>query len=532
MSTKRFVVIKGAEKGQAVTLPNEGTMLIGRGRACGFRLNDPHISRAHCQVESFGGQCLLTDFESASGTLVNGTPVHEDHPLQSGDVVTLGETILRFEAGDLAEAPTLKTARSGPAGVAPAPVAVPIPVAVPGRPAAAPLPVHPSAVPPPPPAIPLEDSIPMLPPMPVPPGKAVRQPPPQAIPTIAMPPAVEPPMALPVAPDSEVVGMPVAPIAKTKLPKQPRAPTPAKIVPPRPDNVRPQALPAERLHELTGQTLAHYNVGPLLAKGQSGLVFQATDLKDDRSVALKVLWPESTQDLDQVKRFIRSMRTMLPVRHENLVAIYGAGRSGAYCWIAMELVEGESLVNVIQRISAGGKADWRIALSAMMQVGRALEFAHGKSIIHRNVCPKNLLVRSQDKVIKLADLMLAKAQEGVMAQDITKPGELLGDVRFLPPERTTNAPADERSDLYSLGVTIYALLTGKAPFEGRSPVEILLKLNREEPAPPRKVEPNIPEEFERIVMKLLSKSPSGRHQSAKDLLRDLESLARQHGFTV
>jgi serine/threonine protein kinase len=159
-------------------------------------------------------------------------------------------------------------------------------------------------------------------------------------------------------------------------------------------------------------------------------------------------------------------------------------------------------------------------------------------IIHRNITPQNILVqtltpdpspkgRLENRVVKLSDLMLAKAKEGALVQQITKPGELLGDVRYMSPERTSGATAlDERSDIYSLGATVYALLTGRPPCEGDSLPETIKKIRTEVPAKPKKYQLAIPDLFEGAVMKMLAKRPDDRYQSAAELLKDLERIAK------
>lgn len=222
---------------------------------------------------------------------------------------------------------------------------------------------------------------------------------------------------------------------------------PAAVLP-----AKPVRLPAVRLHELAGTTLSHFEVGPVVARGQTGIVFHARDFKDERVVALKVLWPEFSRADDEKRRFIRAMKTMLPVRYPNLVTVYNAGKTGPYCWIAMEYVEGESLTGVIRRIGVANMLDWRYALRVADHVAQALAFAHQRQIVHRNIQPSNILVQHGDKVSKLGDLMLAKALEGGLAEQITRPGELLGDVRYLSPEQTGGSrTTDARSDIYGLG---------------------------------------------------------------------------------
>jgi serine/threonine protein kinase len=300
---------------------------------------------------------------------------------------------------------------------------------------------------------------------------------------------------------------------------------------------KPGAKPAEsggpRLEELTGKKLSHYEVGEVLAKGTSGLVFGARDTKEDRVVALKVLWPEFSKNEEEVQRFIRGMKTMLPVRHPNLVQLFGAGKTDGYCWIAMEYVQGESLTQVIQRIGTANMLDWRHALRVAVHIARALEYAHGLNIIHRNITPQNILIQTVDKTAKLGDLMLAKALEGTLAEQITRPGEIVGDLRYMSPERTRGtSDVDGRSDIYSLGATVYALLTGRPPFEGGDLREMITKIRGTEPVPPTKFQLAIPALFEGTVLKMLAKSPADRFQTATDLLKDLERAAKFQGVTV
>jgi serine/threonine protein kinase len=293
------------------------------------------------------------------------------------------------------------------------------------------------------------------------------------------------------------------------------------------------ALKAERLSELVGKTLSHYQVGPILAKGQSGIIFKAEDTKSNQTVALKVLWPEFSTNEEEMQRFIRAMKTVLPLRHENLIVLHGAGRTNPYCWMAMEYVEGESVTQVIQRIGIAGMLDWRNALRVAAHIGRALEYAHSNNIIHRNVTPTNIMIRSSDKVTKLGDLMFAKALEGTMAQQVTRPGELVGDINYMSPERTRGGTdIDARSDIYSLGATVYALLTGRPPHEGSALPEIITKIRSAEVVKPKKYQLSIPDQFEGTVLQMLARRPEERFQSAKDLVTQIERVAKFQGMTV
>ena len=301
----------------------------------------------------------------------------------------------------------------------------------------------------------------------------------------------------------------------------------------RPEEAKTPQAPAAQVAELTGKTLSHYEIGPAMAKGRTGMVFRARDAKVDRPVALKVLWPEFTTHDEEVQRFIRAMKTMLPIRHENLVELIGAGKSGPHCWIAMELVEGESLTKVIHRIGTVGMLDWQYALRVAVQVARALEVAHEHHVIHRNVTPENVLIREADGVAKLGDLMLAKATEGMLAKQVTRPGELIGALAYMSPERTRgDVAADTRSDIYGLGATVYALLTGRPPIEGSSLPETIAKIRTAEPTRPKKYQLSIPDLFEGAVMTMLAKRPEDRFQTPTEVLRDLARVAKYSGMTM
>lgn len=262
-------------------------------------------------------------------------------------------------------------------------------------------------------------------------------------------------------------------------------------------------------------------------------MFRAHDSEHDRTVALKVLWPETSQDEESVQRFIRAMKTMMPIHHPNIVRLYAAGKTGPYCWLAMEFVEGENLKQVIRRIGTVGMLDWRYAFRVAVHIGRALEEAAKHDIIHRNMTPTNILMSTRDQCVKLGDLMLAKALAGTQVRLITRPGEMVGDVFCMSPEQTrSGATVDCRSDIYSLGTTLYALLTGRPPFEGGSFMEIVKQISEAQPPKPKKYQLSIPDLFEGIVMRMLAKRPEERYQTATELVADLERVGRFQGIAL
>ncbi len=285
---------------------------------------------------------------------------------------------------------------------------------------------------------------------------------------------------------------------------------------------------------LVGQKLSHYKIGPVLAQGKAGYVFHARETRKNLAVALKVLDPRFSKNVSAVQRFVRAMKTVLPLRHPNLVTVYGAGKTGPHCWIAMEYVAGENLAAVIGRIETAGMLDWRHVLRFMIYLCRALDFAHQRQIIHRNVTPTNILIGNNPKDTKLSDLMLAKALEGDQAVEITRAGEILGDIPYMSPERTAGGAmeVDGRADIYSLGATVYAMLTGTPPFSGETVTELVLKIRREPHIPLKNFFLGMPEPFEAIVNKMLAKKPADRPAGTGQLLKELEGLAKAAGVNV
>jgi pSer/pThr/pTyr-binding forkhead associated (FHA) protein len=289
----------------------------------------------------------------------------------------------------------------------------------------------------------------------------------------------------------------------------------------------------QELSSLVGQTVAHFDISMIIGTGRTCVVFHATDTKDNKPVALKVLQPDFSTDEEEMQRFIRAIKTMLPLQHPNLVRLYGAGKAGGYCWVAMEYVAGENLQQVIDRIGAAGMLDWKTVFGVAVDVARALEYAAENKIIHRNVTPTNILRDAASKSCKLGDLMLAKALEGVMNKQITRPGEIIGDITYMSPERTRGMDGiDARSDLYGLGATLYALLTGRPPCTGATLVEKITRIRQQDPEKPTKFQLSIASQFEGIVLRLLAKRPEDRYQSAADLLKELRRVGKFNGIQV
>lgn len=284
-----------------------------------------------------------------------------------------------------------------------------------------------------------------------------------------------------------------------------------------------------RLADLVGESFLRYRVGSIIARTTSGMVFRALDTEFSRTVALKIYWPDYFSDERAAQRFLRAVKTMVPLEHDNLVKLHAAGRFNGLCFTASEFIEGESVTHVIARIGVAGMLDWRRAYQVAVGVAEALEFAHERNIIHRNIRPSNILIRDSDGCIKLGDLMLARAIDELGTARITRPGEVVGDARYLAPEQVSGEThVDGRADLYSLGATLYATLTGRPPFDGTT-VELIGKILSQPPEPPTKYHLAIPPAFEGAVLKMLAKRPEDRFASATALLKDLRRIGKYLG---
>jgi pSer/pThr/pTyr-binding forkhead associated (FHA) protein len=292
------------------------------------------------------------------------------------------------------------------------------------------------------------------------------------------------------------------------------------------DAVRQLYQLRDKLLQLSGHTFGHYQLGPVLGRGRCAVVFQADDLKTGQKVALKVFSPLFPHGEQELQRFARVMKAMLTLRHPNLVGIYGAGKTGAYTWIAREYMEGESLVDVIQRQAELRRFDWHRANRVLLHVGQALEYAHKHHLRHGKVLPANILIQRSDKTVKLADLMLGAALEGSRLWQANQEYRPTAELVYLAPEQTTAGTfVDQSTDLYNLGAVVYALLTGRSPFLGDTEEDILEQINGPtRVARPRVFNSTVPAFLERVAVKLLAKQQEDRYQTASELLADLEPI--------
>ena len=280
-----------------------------------------------------------------------------------------------------------------------------------------------------------------------------------------------------------------------------------------------QMLPA-------GTKLGKYHIKRLLGKGGMGAVYEAVDSILQRSVALKILSKAVSKDELVVKRFLREARSAAQLSHPNVVTVYEIDRRGSIFFIAMEFVKGPNGQDIIR---AHGKVDFDEATRIIMDVCRALSAAHQVGLIHRDIKPENIL-QTPDGFVKLSDFGLAKSLE-VVDTGLTQAGSVVGTPKYMSPEQCRNTPVDARSDIYALGGTYYTLLTGKAPYERETAMQMLYS-HCSDPIPdPLDVVSDLPGIVTGIIQKMMAKNPVNRHQSVEEVIADLETAVRPKGGT-
>jgi serine/threonine protein kinase len=285
------------------------------------------------------------------------------------------------------------------------------------------------------------------------------------------------------------------------------------------------------LDKLSGKTLGHFELGSVLGHGRSGVVFRARDVKSGQEFAVKVLDPDFPQNDEEMQTFIRALKQRKVLSNPHLVMLHGAGKAGPYCWMATELVEGETVTQAIQRQANGKKAPWRQALKTALDVGKALVYLHENHIRHGNLTPNNLLTGPNGHGTKLNDALFVQALAGSGLEKKIAAKDDLTNLPYRAPEQVApgNAWVDDLSDEYSLGVVVYALLVGRPPFAGSSRDEVLRQIQEDLPAKPRKLNKTIPDEFQAALLKVLAKRPEERYPSAAALVAELTTIAGLRG---
>jgi serine/threonine-protein kinase len=248
-----------------------------------------------------------------------------------------------------------------------------------------------------------------------------------------------------------------------------------------------------------------------------GTVYRGTHEETDQVVALKVLSFIHADDDNFRERFALEIETLKKLRHPNIVELYGYGVQDGHLFYAMELVEGKSLQ---EELLSGRRFDWRETTHFCIAICQALKHAHDRGVIHRDLKPANLLL-TPDNQVKLSDFGIAKL---FGSHQITADRSVIGTADYMAPEQAEGAKADARSDLYSLGSVMYALVTGKPPFADPSLAKVISDLRHATPILPSRHVPNLPDEFEELVMLLLQKEPEKRFATALVLANHLHAM--------
>src|SRR4051812_32090724 len=262
-----------------------------------------------------------------------------------------------------------------------------------------------------------------------------------------------------------------------------------------------------------------YKILKKIGAGGMADVYCAEDQTLGRQVAIKILNDRHAGDEQFVERFRREAQNAAGLNHPNIVSIYDRGEAEGTYYIAMEFLDGRSLKELIV---ARGPSPIPVAIGYARQVLAALRFSHRNGIVHRDIKPHNVIVDAEGR-IKVTDFGIARAGA---ASQMTEAGSIIGTAQYLSPEQARGAPVDQTSDLYSVGVLLYELLTGAVPFTGDTPVEIAMKHLSQVPEPPSAKRPDVPADLDHVVLRELAKDPHDRYASAEEMDADLARIAK------
>ena len=287
-----------------------------------------------------------------------------------------------------------------------------------------------------------------------------------------------------------------------------------------------------------GTKIGRYEIQSELGSGGMGVVYLALDTRLNRKIALKLLPADLMDNKDRLHRFEQEARAASALNHPNILTIHEIGTDKGTHFIATEFVEGETLRALIMMDAPMRPA---AALDLAIQVATALKAAHDAGIVHRDIKPENVMLR-KDGYVKVLDFGLAKLIETEKDSDqadpdaptqrvyLTNPGVVMGTAKYMSPEQASGKPVDGRTDIWSLGVILYEMLTGAHPFEGEMPTQIIARVLEREPAPLAARAPDVPPELQRIVSRMLAKERDRRYRNIRELLQDLKALKQELEF--
>ncbi len=269
--------------------------------------------------------------------------------------------------------------------------------------------------------------------------------------------------------------------------------------------------PAQNPRVLSGR----YELSHLVARGGMAEVYRARDRLLDRPVALKILFPELSVDRSFVERFRREAQAAANLSHPSIVPVFDWGEDAGTYFIVMEFVDGRALSSILR---GAGPLHPDRAAEVAADVAGALAYAHRHGVVHRDVKPGNVLI-TEEGVVKVTDFGIARALN--TEESLTQPGAVMGTATYFSPEQAEGMGVDARSDIYSLGVVLFEMVTGRPPFLGDTPVAVASKHVRDNPPMPRDVNPAIPPDLEAVILKCMAKSPDHRYATGDDLRFDL-----------
>ncbi len=271
---------------------------------------------------------------------------------------------------------------------------------------------------------------------------------------------------------------------------------------------------------MTGKTISHYKILEKLGEGGMGVVYKAEDTKLGRTVAIKFLPPNLASVQENKSRFLLEAKAAAALNHPNILNVYEIDEQDGSLFIVMEYIEGETLKSYIARLKSGSGIPYLKAVGWLLEVAQGLKAAHDKNIIHRDIKSENIMLTG-DGLLKIMDFGLAKLQGST---GLTKTGTSLGTLSYMSPEQAQGFPSDHRSDIWSLGVVFYEMLTGETLFKAEYEAALLYLIVNEEPPAPSLLDRKIPHQLDVIVQKMLAKDPSKRYQNMDEVIKTLETV--------